>query len=216
MTIGAAPPPDPPEPVPPPTAPDAPDTLFAQDYKGALGTGDQGGFVFLTWDASDDHGTLSGYRIYRQLRVNVLEDQTGAGKLMLSEEGEDVDVPWATVDAVPGEDIMRVVVATLDGYATKYGVSAERAGLRSFPPTSHPEAVGGMDSMDDDGMDDDGMDDDGMDDDGTDDAGDDDAARTTPARTTPARTTPVRTTPVRTTPVRTTPGMTWTPSVPSP
>ena len=96
LSIGAAPPPDPPEPVPPPTAPDAPDTLFAQDYKGALGTGDQGGFVFLTWDSSDDHGTLSGYRIYRQLRVNVLEDQTGAGKLMLSEEGQDVDVPWAT------------------------------------------------------------------------------------------------------------------------
>ena len=175
VSIGEAPPPDPPEPVPPPTAPDAPDTLFAQDYKGALGTGDQGGFVMLTWDSSDDHGTLSGYRIYRQLHVNVLEDQTGAGKLMLSEEGEDVDVPWATVDAVPGEDVMRVVVATLDGYATKYGVSAERAGLRSFPPTSHPEAVGGMDSMDDDGMDDDGMDDTGTDDSGTDDAGTDDA-----------------------------------------
>ncbi len=178
VTIGEAPPPPeppPPEPPPPPpTAPDAPDTLFAQDYKGALGTGDQGGFVMLTWDSSDDHGTLSGYRIYRQLHVNVLADQTGAGKLMLSEEGEDVDVPWATVDAVPGEDIMRVVVATLDGYATKYGVSAERAGLRSFPPTSHPEAVGGMDSMDDDGMDDDGMDDTGTDDTGTDDTGTDD------------------------------------------
>ena len=240
VTIGEAPPPPPdPDPPPPPTAPDAPDTLFAQDYKGALGTGDQGGFVFLTWDASDDHGTLSGYRIYRQLRVNVLEDQTGAGKLMLSEEGEDVDVPWATVDAVPGEDIMRVVVATLDGYATKYGVSAERAGLRSFPPTSHQEPVGGMDST---------------------------PVWTTPVWTTPVWTTPVwttpvwttpamtmpvmtmpvmtmpvmtmpvmtmpvmtmpvmtmpvmtmpaRTTPARTTPARTTPGMTWTPSVPSP
>jgi hypothetical protein len=110
------------------------------------------------------------------VRANVLENQAGGSdKLVLVEEadGEDVLMPWARVDPVPGEDPMRAVVATLDGYATVYGVSAERSGLRSHPATLDPEPVGGMhdDGMDDDGMDDDGMDDDGMDDAGTDDAG---------------------------------------------
>ena len=45
---------------------DAPDALRAEDYKGADGAGDQGGFLLLTWDLSDDHDTLDGYRIFRK------------------------------------------------------------------------------------------------------------------------------------------------------
>ena len=106
---------------------DAPDSLFAQDYMGASGEGDQGGFVLLTFDASDDHSTLSGYRIYRQISVTYGADSTGA--LAALSEPTNAMVPWGSVDAVPGADIMRVVVATLDGDSTSYGVSAERGGL---------------------------------------------------------------------------------------
>ena len=38
---------------------------------------------------------------------------------------------WGSVDAIPGVDVMRVVVATLDGDATFYGVTAESHGLAS-------------------------------------------------------------------------------------
>ena len=48
---------------------DAPDRLIAQDYMGADGSGDQGGFLLLTWPLSDDHATLDGYRIFREVQV---------------------------------------------------------------------------------------------------------------------------------------------------
>ena len=90
---------------------DAPDRLLAQDYKGADGAGDQGGFILLTWDLSEHHDTLDGYRIFRELPV-------------LNNEM----VPWAMVDAVPGVGIGRAIVATLDNVATRWGIAAERGG----------------------------------------------------------------------------------------
>ena len=90
---------------------DAPSVLVAQDYKGADGQGDQGGFILLTWPLSDDHDTLDGYRIFRELPV--LDNEM---------------VPWAMVDAVPGVSIGRAIVATLDNVATKWGIAAERDG----------------------------------------------------------------------------------------
>jgi hypothetical protein len=108
---------------------DDPDTLIAQDYKGASGNGDQGGFVLLTFPVSADHATLSGYRIYRELSVDYAADSTGA--LVALAEPTTEMVPWGTADAVPGATVMRVVVATLDGDSTSYGVAAERGGLSS-------------------------------------------------------------------------------------
>ena len=64
---------------------DAPNALVALDYKGADGAGDQGGFVLLTWDLSEHHDGIDGYRIFRELPVL----------------GNEL-VPWAMVDAVPG------------------------------------------------------------------------------------------------------------------
>ena len=62
----------------PEEAPDAPDQLVAEDYAGASGEGDQGGFVLLTWDASDDHDSLDKYRVYRQIAVStVMDEETG-------------------------------------------------------------------------------------------------------------------------------------------
>ena len=90
---------------------DAPDALVAEDYKGADGAGDQGGFILLTWDLSEHHDTLDGYRIFRE--VPSLNDEM---------------VPWALVDPVPGVSIGRAIVATLDNVATRWGIAAERDG----------------------------------------------------------------------------------------
>ena len=90
---------------------DAPDELVAEDYKGADGQGDQGGFLLLSWDLSDDHDTLDGYRIFRE--VPSLNNEM---------------VPWAMVDAVPGVETGRAVVATLDNVSTRWAIAAERDG----------------------------------------------------------------------------------------
>ena len=118
--------PDPPE----EEAPDAPDQLVAEDYAGASGEGDQGGFVLLTWDASDDHDSLDKYRVYRQLAVSTVMDEE-TGNLVTLEEPTTALVHWGTIDAIPGADVMRVVVATLDSDAAAFGVAAERGGRSS-------------------------------------------------------------------------------------
>ena len=98
--------------LPPLDAPDElSDTPLAQDYKGADGAGDQGGFILMSWDLSEHHDTLDGYRIFRE--VPSLNDEM---------------VPWAMVDAVPGVGIGRAIVATLDNVATRWGIAAERDG----------------------------------------------------------------------------------------
>ena len=90
---------------------DAPDSLVAEDYKGADGQGDQGGFLLLSWDLSEHHDTLDGYRIFREIPS------------MNNEM-----VPWAMVDAVPGVETGRAVVATLDNVSTRWAIAAERDG----------------------------------------------------------------------------------------
>ena len=90
---------------------DAPNALVAEDYKGADGLGDQGGFLLLSWDLSDDHKTLDGYRIFREIPA----------------ENNEM-VPWAMVDAVPGVEMGRAIVATLDNVSTRWGIAAERDG----------------------------------------------------------------------------------------
>ena len=93
---------------------DAPNLLVAQDYMGADGAGDQGGFILLTWDLSEDHASLDGYRIFRE--IPALDGEM---------------IPWAMIDAVPGVQIGRAIVATLDNAATKWGIAAERDGRTS-------------------------------------------------------------------------------------
>ncbi|MEE2725988.1 MAG: FlgD immunoglobulin-like domain containing protein [Candidatus Latescibacterota bacterium] len=113
---------------------DGPDELVAEDYMGADGMGDQGGFVMLTWDLSTDKG-VGAYRIYRQVQVTqrlaTAADSTDMAIVMLSEP-EDAWVPWAKVDAVPGESIGRGIVATLDNVATMWAVAAERGAETSM------------------------------------------------------------------------------------
>ena len=114
----------------PEEAPDAPDQLVAEDYAGASGEGDQGGFVLLTWDASDDHDSLDKYRVYRQIAVSTVMDEE-TGNFVTLPEPTTALVHWGTIDAIPGADVMRVVVATLDSDATAFGVAAERGGRSS-------------------------------------------------------------------------------------
>ena len=89
----------------------APSNLVAEDYRGADGAGDQGGFVILSWDLSENHDSIDGYRIFRALPVL----------------GNEL-VPWAMVDAVPGVETGRAIVATLDNVATNWGIASERSG----------------------------------------------------------------------------------------
>ena len=102
---------------------DAPNLLIAVDYKGADGAGDQGGFILLTWDMSEDHASLDGYRIFREIP---------------SLDGE--MIPWAIIDAVPGVQIGRAIVATLDNAATKWGIAAEADGRSSTETRSFSSA----------------------------------------------------------------------------
>jgi hypothetical protein len=118
---------------------DDPDTLYAEDYMGASGAGDQGGFVLLTFPASDDHSTLSGYRITRKISVNYGADSTGS--LVALAEPTTALVPWGRIDAIPGASINRVVVASLDGESTSYGIAAERGNLSTKEAFTAPEAV---------------------------------------------------------------------------
>lgn len=93
---------------------DAPNTLIVKDYKGADGKGDQGGYVTLIWDFSQNHpgiGTVNiidYYQIYR----------TVEGKLF----------HWGTVQATDPRgseaDSVRVVVPTYDNVISDWYVQA--------------------------------------------------------------------------------------------
>ena len=124
-------------------APPAP--LIAEDYKGADGGGDQGGFVELTFALSADHETLDAYRIYRERQVNyrlATEADSTADAIVALDEPVNEWVPWGKMDAIPGVDIGRVVVATLDNVATRWGVAAERGRV-----TTAKEAFTGAESI---------------------------------------------------------------------
>ncbi len=116
------------------TTVDRPDTLIVEDYMGADGAGDQGGFLVLTWDLSDNHTPGGAYRIYREVHVNYApagdDDTTGAAVVELDSPAA-VPVPWAKIDMVPKEDIARAIVATLDNVASMWFVAAEVGGATS-------------------------------------------------------------------------------------
>jgi len=105
---------------------DAPDRLGARDYRGADGMGDQGGFVLLSFDLSEHHQILTGYRIYREIALSL---------------GREKFIPWAKVDPVPGVDSVHVVVPALDNVPTRWGVAAEMGAATSGMMPS-PKRVG--------------------------------------------------------------------------
>ena len=128
------------------TTVDAPDTLIAADYAGADGSGDQGGFVMLTFDNSADHETLTAYRVWREVsvgyRTSTAADSTTSALVALTEPTNEF-VPWAKVDAVPGVSLNNVIVATLDNVETRWAVSAE-SGRTTTASTTAKQAFGDL------------------------------------------------------------------------
>lgn len=114
-------------------APAAPDSLIVQDYLGADGQGDQGGFVLVSFPNSDNHSTVSTYRLHREVSVTTGLDSLG--NLMTLDEPVDKWISWTKIDAVPvaegGDAITQAVVPTLDNVASRWAITAERGGQAS-------------------------------------------------------------------------------------
>ena len=99
--------------------PGAPDQVVGYDYKGADGEGDQGGFIVLSFTGAEG---ATGYRISREVTVFDAINDEGDLEVNLDGDGELAFIPWGTV-AASGDDPQRVVVATLDNKASKWGVA---------------------------------------------------------------------------------------------
>jgi hypothetical protein len=104
-------------------APAAPASLIAQDYLGADGSGDQGGFIMVSFPVSDDHGTVTNYRLWREVLVSTGLDSTGA---LVTIDPDSVFISWVNIDVVPGDEVGRAVVPTLDNVASNWAIAAER------------------------------------------------------------------------------------------
>jgi hypothetical protein len=133
-------------------APAAPESLIVQDYLGASGEGDQGGFVLVSFPNSTSHAGLTAYRVYREIMVSTGLDEDG--NLVTLETPAEKWVSWVTLDAAPVLDgeaaITQAVVPTLDGDATRWAVAAEKgtatsgatvAGKRVFTKESVQQMV---------------------------------------------------------------------------
>jgi hypothetical protein len=126
-----------------------PDTLVVENYMGADGTGDQGGFVLATWPNTTQHGQLSAYRIWRFIQVNHGLDDSGALTELTASAGE--WVPWAKVDAVPpiagAQAVSRAVIPTLDNQQTRWAITAEMGGKPSDATLSLAKVVYSAESV---------------------------------------------------------------------
>ena len=119
-----------PEPDPDPEELAAPANLLVQDYKGALGDGDQGGYVLVSFPSSEG---AEGYQLWREIQVNTrlnedgmaFEDTTSWAELLM----------WAPIEAVDG-DIVRAVVPVPDGDSTMWAIQAHAGGQRSAQTVS--------------------------------------------------------------------------------
>ena len=101
----------------------APDSLIVQDYWGADGLGDQGGFVMVTFPASDDHATVSQYRLYREIEVDI---GIVNGELVELTTPAETMVSWTVIDPVPDATVVRAVVPTMDNVPTDWAIAAEK------------------------------------------------------------------------------------------
>ena len=126
-----------------------PDTLVVENYMGADGTGDQGGFVLATWPNTTQHGQLSAYRIWRFIQVNHGLDDSGALTELTASAGE--WLPWAKVDAVPpiagAQAVSRAVIPTLDNQQTRWAITAEMGGKPSDATLSLAKVVYSAESV---------------------------------------------------------------------
>ena len=113
--------------------PAPPDTVLARPYA-PEGQAEEGGFFLLTWDAVEE---ADSYRIWREVMVNLGELDSPRGVL----------VPWGRIEQLPGETVVRAVVAALDGYGTtRWAVTTvqqtDDGTLESEPRYSHVQVEG--------------------------------------------------------------------------
>ena len=89
--------------------PAPPETVVAVPFTPPEDQGDQGGFILLTWDAVDG---ADSYRIWREIPVMpTLDDQ---GNLVELDNPRYVLAPWGRVEQLPGETVVKAVVAVLE------------------------------------------------------------------------------------------------------
>jgi hypothetical protein len=98
---------------------------------GADGTGDQGGFILLSFKNSTSH-TGSSYRVYRQITVTTGLDADGN---LATIDPTATWVAWSKIDAVPvpagGDAITRAVIPAIDNVASSWAVGVEKSGATS-------------------------------------------------------------------------------------
>ena len=112
---------------------DAPANLVVDDYKGALGDGDHGGYVLVHFPASEG---AEGYQLWRELQVNV-EDSAGIAVQRDTLVGARW-ISWASIGAMEASDdgIVRAVVPSIDNDKTNWGIQAYAGDQRSVRETS--------------------------------------------------------------------------------
>ena len=99
--------------------PAPPETVVAAPFTPPEDQGEQGDFILLSWDAVEG---ADGYRIWREIPVTAtIDDQ---GNLVELDTPVAVLVPWGRIEQLPGESVVRAVVAMLDGdAATRWAVT---------------------------------------------------------------------------------------------
>ena len=105
----------------------APASLIVEDWMGADGNGDQGMFVMVSFPMAAGAGQ---YRVYRQMDVTTGLD-ADTGELVVLDPPVPEWVSWTVLDAVPGAEVLRAVVPTLDNVPTLWAVASEKTGSSS-------------------------------------------------------------------------------------
>ena len=137
-------------PAPTSDPPEAPKNLVVQDYKGANGAGDQGGYVLVTFPISGDHETVSHYRIDRELEITTAQDDSG--RVFVLEVPDKKWVPWVKLDRADDiTNVVRAIVPVTDNKITRWAVAAEREGPNGVMVSSETViadvAVGAVDNI---------------------------------------------------------------------
>ena len=123
--------------------PAPPERVVSAPYTPEGEKGDPGDFLLLSWDAVDG---ADGYRIWREVLVDRVLDEVG--NTIELETPEYVLVPWARVDAVPWEPVVKAIVASGydDHVTTRWAVTTlqqtEAGQLESEPRYLHVPVEG--------------------------------------------------------------------------
>lgn len=105
---------------------------------------DRQAFVIITFEPV---ASATSYLVWREVELNYTLDESG--ELVPLDVPEPTFIPWGRVDAIPGERLLRAVVAVLDGDRGRWGLSTEvvrdgktyRSPISPFPDSPVPTAV---------------------------------------------------------------------------